>query len=214
MRRLGLMLALLATSLLRIAPAEAVPESGLYYQPIPGSSGNLQAGIPSGVLQIDYAPVLDRPGSGQMQLLQAALRLPAPLLDSPLSLNGLLGYRHLWAFYGESALDHTGGIELGLSAVLPFSAIAGYDSPLAPFGLYAFGFHHQLLLAAAQGNSFSPVGTALRSYGAGLTFRLPTNGVLVLGLESWAIPQGLGSGATSFGSAVRDFNGFIVGYRW
>lgn len=214
MTRLGFGLAFLSVSLLRILPAGAVPETGLYYQPIPGSSGNIQAGAPGGVFQVDYAPALDRPSGGSMQLLQAALRLPAPLLETPLSLNGLLGYRHLLAIYDGAPQDSYGGIELGLSASLSLRDLLGRESPLSAFGLYAFGFHHQLFLAVKPGGSVSTNGLGMRSFGAGATLRLPTSGMLSLGYESWAIPQDLGTGSGGFSPSLRTFNGLILGYRW
>lgn len=214
MRRLGLAFAFLATSLLPIVPARAVPEAGLYYQPIPGSSGNIQAGTPGGVFQIDYAPVLDRPSGGTMQLLQAALRLPAPLLERPLRLNGLLGYRHQLAVYSGGPQDSYGSIEAGLSAALSFSEVAGRRSPLSALGLYAFGFYDQVILGMAPGLDFSTGGPSMTSFGAGVTLGLPTDGVLVVGYETWAIPQALGTGSGAFGSGVRTFNGLVVGYRW
>lgn len=214
MRRLGLAFAFLAASLLPVAPAHAVPEAGLYYQPIPGSSGNIQAGTPGGVFQIDYAPVLDRPAAGTMQLLQAALRLPAPLLDNPLKLSGLLGYRHQLAIYSGGPQDSYGSIEAGLSAALSFREVAGRSSPLAALGLYAFGFYDQVILGMAPGLNFSTGGPTMTSFGAGVTLGLPTDGVLVLGYESWAIPTALGTGSGAFGSSIRTFNGLTVGYRW
>ncbi len=214
MNRLALALAFLTASLMRVAPASAVPENGLYYLPIPGASGNIQAVVPQGVLQIDYVPTLDRLTGGQMQVLQGALRIPAPILEAPLSLRGLLGYRQIWAYYDGSGEDTYGGIEAGLSASLPLSVLPWIGDVLAPVGLYAFGFHNQLITAKAQGGGFSPNGLSLPSYGAGMTLQLPTEGVLTLGYESWAVPQELGTGASAFSSGLRTFNGLAVGYRW
>lgn len=214
MTRLPLALAVLAATLLRAAPAGAVPENGLYYLSIPGAAGNIQAVAPQGVVQVDYVPVLERLTSGQMQVLQAALRIPAPIFEAPLSLRGLLGYRQLWAFYDGSSEDTYGGVEAGLSAALPLSVLPWIGGLLSPVGLYAFGFHNQLITAKANGQGFGTQGLALPSYGAGMTLNLPSNSVLTLGYESWATPQELGTGSTTFSSGLRTFNGLTVGYRW
>lgn len=214
MRRLGLALAFLAVPALWNAPARAVPESGLYYQPIPGTSGNIQASAPDGTLQLDYAPVLSRPAGGTMQVLQGALRLPAPLLDAPLSLDGLLGYRHLLAIYGGAPQESYGGIEAGLSASLPLRDLVGRGNPLSAVSLYAFGFHHQLFLALAPGGAMTTNALGMQSFGAGVTLQLPTTGVLTLGWETWALPQDLGTGTPAFAQGVRPFSGFAIGYRW
>lgn len=203
MRRYVVPLATLAALLVQAAPAAAVPDSGLYYQPIPGSSGNIQLGIPQGVLQIDYAPSLNG-----MQILQGALRLPAPLFDDPISLHGLIGYRQIWSLTGGSPPTN-GGAEVGLSAKLPFDRLMGYGSPMSRFGLYAFGLYNQLIMANYQWQ-FSTAGTALPSYGFGVTYDLPTNAVLTVGFESFSLPSSIGS----LSSGAQSFNGLIVGYRW
>ncbi|MNK65524.1 hypothetical protein D3C87_848210 [compost metagenome] len=203
MTRFAIPVAILATALLPLAPAWAATEGGLYYQPIPGSSGNIQAVVPGGVLQIDYAPSLQG-----MQILQGALRLPAPLFEEPFSLHGLIGYRQIWGFGGGSP-DTNGGVEVGLSASLPLENVAGYGSPLAPFGLYAFGLYNQLIMANYQWQ-FSMAGTALPSYGLGVTYELPTRAVVSLGFESFSLPQGIGGIA----SGANTYSGLIIGYRW
>lgn len=208
MTRFALPAAVLAAVMMPLAPALAATEGGLYYQPIPGSSGNIQAVVPGGVLQIDYAPSLQG-----MQILQGALRLPAPLLDDPVSLHGLIGYRQIWGFFGGGSPDTNGGVEVGLSASLPFETFAGYGSPLAPFGLYAFGLYNQLVMANYQWQ-FNLSGTALPSYGLGVTYELPTRAVISVGFESFALPQGLGSGSPGFASGANTYSGLIVGYRW
>lgn len=202
MRRLAMLAAILALALFSQAPAWAATEGGLYYQPIPGSSGNIQAVVPGGVLQIDYAPSLQG-----AQILQGALRLPAPLLDEPLSLHGLIGYRQIWGFGGTS--NTNGGVEVGLSASLPLENIAGYGTPLAPFGLYAFGLYNQLIMGNYQWQ-FSTAGSALPSYGFGVTYELPTRAVVSLGFESFALPASIGS----LSSGVNTYSGLILGYRW
>lgn len=204
MPRYALTFAALAAALAPVVPAWAVPEAGLFYQPIPGSSGNIQLGIPQGVLQIDYAPSLQG-----MQVLQGALRLPAPLFDDPLSLHGLLGYRQIWGFAGAGSPATNGGVEVGLSAKLPLDRLAGYGSPVSPFGLYAFGLYNQVVMGNYQWQ-FTTSGPVLVSYGAGVTYDLPTGAVLSLGLESFALPSSIGSLA----SGAQSFSGLIVGYRW
>ena len=204
MTRPILAFAVLAASLAPAAPALAVPDSGLFYQPIPGSSGNIQLGIPQGVLQIDYAPSLMG-----MQILQGALRLPAPLFDDPISLHGLIGYRQIWGLAGTASPATNGGVEVGLSAKLPFDRLAGYGSPVSPFGLYAFGLYNQVVMGNYQWR-FDTSGPALVSYGAGVTYDLPTGAVLSLGLESFALPSSLGS----LSAGAQSFSGLIVGYRW
>lgn len=196
--------AVLAAVIAPLAPAKAVPDAGVYYQPIPGSSGNIQLGIPQGVLQIDYAPSLNG-----MQILQGALRLPAPLVDDPLSLHGLIGYRQLWGFSGGGSPATNGGVEVGLSATLPFDRIAGYGSPASRFGLYAFGLYNQVIMGDYQWR-FDTSGPALVTYGAGVTYDLPTGAVISLGFENLALPTGIGS----LSSGVQNYSGLIVGFRW
>ncbi len=204
MRRFVVPLAILSALLVKVAPAAAVPESGVYYQPIPGSSGNIQLGIPQGVLQIDYAPSLQG-----MQILQGALRLPAPLFDDPISLHGLIGYRQIWGFAGGGSPATNGGVEVGLSATLPFDRLAGYGSPASAFGLYAFGLYDQVIMGNYEWR-FDTSGPALVTYGAGVTYDLPTGAVLSLGFENMALPSSIGS----LLSGVQNYSGLIVGYRW
>lgn len=204
MKRRFLPVALLAAMALPVAPAMAVPDAGVFYQPIPGSSGNIQLGIPDGVLQIDYAPSLNN-----QHLLQGAIRLPAPLLGEPLSLNGLIGYRHLWGVAGDGASASNGGIEVGLSAKLPFSRLVGGDSPASAFGLYAFGLYNQIVFGEDQWR-FDTSGPALITYGAGLSYELPTGAAITVGLENLAVPTSVGSWSTG----VSNYTGLIVGYRW
>ena len=204
MMRFAVPFAVLAAMLVHVAPAGAVPEAGVYYQPIPGSSGNIQLGIPEGVLQIDYAPSLNG-----MQVLQGALRLPAPLFDDPVSLNGLIGYRQLWGFAGSGSPATNGGVEVGLSATLPFDRLTGYGSPASAFGLYAFGLYNQVVMGNYEWQ-FNTSGPALVTYGAGVTYDLPTGAVISLGFENLALPSGIGTLA----SGVQNYTGLIVGYRW
>lgn len=197
-------------------PADAVPESGLYYQSLGGPVvGGLQAVAHDGIVEVDYIPALNRRlgTSAPMQLLQAAARFPAPILDSPLVIRGLIGYRQQWAYY-DGQEDTYGGIDTGLVAMLQMGEVPFIGPFLSPFTVHGYIFRNWLVIAKAQGNNFSPKGLTLPTFGWGVGYELPNGGRMYAGIESWTIPIEIGSGQTEFSSRMRLFQQLVVGYRW
>ena len=97
------------------APALAIPLGGFYVQPLSAKAVAIQTVAPKGFVEVDYVPTIPRfSGTGNMQILEAAARVPLPILSSPVNLKGLLGYRQQWAFYSGGAEDTYGAIDLGL----------------------------------------------------------------------------------------------------
>lgn len=200
---------------LSAAPAPAVPLGGAFYQSVPNGAGNIQAVAEDGVLQVDYVPTVSRPsGIGSMQLLQAAARIPVPLLDGAFGLRGLIGYHQQWAYYDGGAEDTYGGIDAGLSASLQLGSLPYVGDYLKPVIAYGYSMQNRLITAKAQGTGFATGGLMLPSYGAGLGFQLPTKGILYLGMETWSVPMELGTGTVGFSTDLRTFDGLVLGYRW
>lgn len=198
------------------SPVWAVPYSGLYFQPIPDTAGNIQAVAEDGVLQVDYVPTMSRlSGGGAMQFLQVAARLPVPLLDTAtVGLRGLVGYRQQWAYYDNGAEDTYGGIDVGLSGALKLGALPYVGDYLKQLTVYGYGMQNRLITAKAQGTGFATGGLMLPNFGAGLGYQLQSQGLLYIGLETWSIPSEMGSGTASLSGGLKPFEGLVIGYRW
>ena len=214
--RLGQTCILTATVVcLAQAPALAIPLGGLYVQPLSAKAVAIQTVAPRGYVEVDYVPTIPRfSGTGQMQILEAAARVPLPILSAPLDLKGLLGYRQQWAFYSGSAEDTYGAIDLGLEAKLPLSTIPHLGGFLEPFSLYGFGVGDRLIIAKANTVGFATGGLTLPEYGGGVAYKLPVGSSITLGFESWSVPAELGTGKASFSGQVKTFPGIAVGYKW
>lgn len=196
--------------------ALAVPETGFYYQPLSGPVvGSLQAVAQDGIIEIDYTPTLNRRlgTNAPMQLLQAAARFPAPILDSPLVIRGLIGYRQQWAYY-DGQEDTYGGIDAGLVAMLKLGELPWVGPFVSPVTLHGYGFQNWLVTAKAKGANFSPQGMTLPTFGWGIGYELPNKGRLYAGVESWTIPIEIGSGQQEFSKRLRLFQQIVVGYKW
>lgn len=198
------------------APALAVPNSGLYFQPIPDAVGNIQTVAEDGVLQVDYVPTMSRPsGGGAMQLLQAAVRLPIPLLDTTmLGVRGLVGYHQQWAYYNGGAEDTNGGIDVGLAGSLKLGTLPNLGEYLKPLTVYGYGMQNRLITAKAQGAGFATGGLMLPCLGIGFGLQLPGQGSLYAGFESWSAPSELGTGLAQLSGQLKTFDGWVLGYRW
>jgi hypothetical protein len=196
------------------SPALAVPEDGVYAESGLNGFANLQTVADHGILQIDYVPHMDRfSGGGSMQVLQAAARYPAPIIESGLTLRALLGYQEQWAYY-NGLEDTYGGIDVGLSSSLDLGTLPWIGDFFRPITLYAYGFGNKLIFAKANGQLFAANNVILPSYGAGASIKVPSGGAVYLGLETQSLPYELGSGATSFSNPLQTFNQYVVGYRW
>lgn len=176
---------------------------------------NLQTVAHDGAIQVDYIPSLSRfSGGGNMQVLQAAARFPAPIIESGLTLRGLLGYQQQWAFYDAGIEDTYGGINIGLSAELHMGSLPYVGEFLRPLSFYGYGLGNRLITAKANGQGFSPDGLTLPAYGWGVRLQVPSKGYVYVGTETFTLPAELGTGQTTFSNNLKFFHEVVLGYRW
>lgn len=196
------------------APARAVPMEGVYAQGSPAGVFNLQTVAHHGAVQVDYIPSLARfSGNGSMQVLQAAARFPAPIIESGLTLRGLLGYQQQWAYY-DGVEDTYGGINVGLASELHLGSLPFVGEFMRPVSLCGYGFGNRLITAKANGQGFATNGLILPAWGGGVRVQVPTGGHVYLGTETFSLPAELGTGQASFSQSIRYFSQFVLGYRW
>lgn len=194
--------------------AIAVPLEGVYVQGTPEGTFNLQTVAHHGAVQIDYMPSLSRgAGGGSMQVLQAAARFPAPILESGLTIRGLFGYQQQWAYY-DGFEDTYGGINVGAAAELHLGSLPYVGEFMRAVSLFGYGFGNRLVTAKANGQGFSTNGLVLPAYGGGVRVQVPAGGALYAGVETFSVPGELGTGQTAFAGSVRYFNQLVLGYRW
>lgn len=195
--------------------AEAVPLEGIYGQAGPDGTFNIQTVAHHGAVQVDYIPSMGRfAGGGSMQVLQAAARFPAPIIEAGLTIRGLVGYQQQWAYYEGGIEDTYGGINLGLTSELNLGSLPYVGESLRPLSLYGFGFGNRLVTAKANGQGFATDGLILPAYGGGVRLQVPSMGYLYLGVETFSLPAELGTGQAVFSKQLKYFNQFVLGYRW
>lgn len=196
-------------------PAEAVPLEGVYAQANAEGIINLQTVAHQGAIQVDYIPSMARfAGNGSMQVLQAAARFPAPIIESGLTLRGLFGYQQQWAYYEGGIEDTYGGIDIGLSSELHMGSVPYVGEFLRPLSLFGYAFGNRLITAKSNGQGFSTNGLILPAYGWGAELQVPSMGFLYFGIETFSVPAELGTGQTAFSNNLKFFHQLVLGYRW
>lgn len=210
-----LTLASLVVGFVNFDTAYGVPLEGVYAQMGTEGALNVQTVAPQGAVQVDYIPSLARfNGAGSMQVLQAAARFPAPILESGLSIRGLLGYQQQWAFYDAGIEDTYGGINVGISAELQMGSLPYVGEFLRPLSFYGYALGNRLVTAKANGQAFPTNGLILPAYGCGTRIQVPSKGYVYLGIETFTLPAELGTGQAAFSNSLKFFHQAVLGYRW